>query len=61
MTIQVTIKNADSRETAVIEVVTLDPRSGFQNNGGKQRLKGGESADFYVHSVQSLEIKEISQ
>jgi len=65
MTIKVTITNADVGETRIIEVrnvahdlsaLDLDPRTDYAN---RRQLKGGESADFYVHSAQSIVVREV--
>lgn len=62
MTIAVTVKNEDSRETAVIGVqaryVSTD---GFQTDGPETELKGGAEVTVYVHSGRELLIREISQ
>jgi hypothetical protein len=70
MTIHVTVKNEDSRETAVIgaRVQSLDS-NGIpypDSNGPETELKGGpdhtgECADLYVHSGQQIVVREIRQ
>lgn len=59
MTIRMTIKNEDSRETAVVEVKALN--NDLQDIPGttKHILKGGESCEIYVHSHNNYFIKEI--
>lgn len=65
MTIKVTVKNEDTRETAIIGVrqmgktgIQMEPDS---QNGPRVELKGGESTEVYVHSHQYLVVDEISQ
>jgi hypothetical protein len=65
MTIKVTVTNSDPRETAIISV-------GEWGTANKEfvadtppvehkKLKGGESAEVWVHSGQYLIVKEVSQ
>jgi hypothetical protein len=68
MTIQVTIKNEDSRTNAVIEVLSTDTYSGFTSEGNAKPthvhtvsqavLKGGEEARVYVTSTMTLQVIE---
>lgn len=67
MTIKVTIKNEDSRETATI-CVQVCSRTHQQDGlhlvnptGQLKSLKGGESLEQWVHSSQDLHIQEICQ
>ena len=59
MTIRVTIKNEDSRETAVIGVQTVDASTRMASPDTEKKLKGGESTDTYVHSGQDVYIREV--
>jgi hypothetical protein len=68
MTIHVTIKNEDSRENAVIEVLSTDEYQPYNGVEGLQNtvkytsshglLRGGESKQVYVTSTMSLEVIE---
>lgn len=67
MTIHVTIKNEDTRENAVIEVISTDEYRGYSNDPlhpttrhhqSHGLLKGGESKTVYVTSTMSLEVIE---
>lgn len=58
MTIRVTVKNEDSRENAVIVVQTQNQDGAPQSGSPDKELKGGESADCWVHSGQQLLVKE---
>lgn len=53
MTIHVTIKNDDSRETAVISVTPSDYKE------GKKELKGGESHQFTIYNGRQLILDEV--
>ena len=61
MTIRVKVSNEDSRETAVIAVQLTDadgkPITTTELKGGAP----GESLENYVHSGQSLLVKEVRQ
>lgn len=59
MTIKVTVTNSDSRESAVIEVRGKTPEGADAAATPVHQLKGGESAEVYVHSGLQLQIKEI--
>lgn len=60
MTIAIRVTNEDTRETAVVKVECIDPTSGAVNVYGKTaELKGKESETFYVHSGESLRVREI--
>lgn len=59
MTIKVSVKNDDSRENAIIEAVAVSAGTVRDNPGAPKQLKGGESAEFHVHSGQDLRISEI--
>lgn len=59
MTIQVSIKNEDSRETAVISVSVENEVTG--NRGASTLLKSGESTSMYVYKGNNLVIEEVSQ
>lgn len=65
MTIKVTVTNSDSRETAIISVVqkgmTHVPFQTDTDNGPVQELKGGQSAEVWVHAHQYLIVKEVGQ
>lgn len=56
MTIAIKITNDDSRETAIVEVGRVNQDA---TNTPVAQLKGGESVTDYVHSGQSLTVKEI--
>lgn len=58
MTIKVTVKNEDSRETAVISV---EIRQLTHMAHIVARLKGGESCEQWVHSTQQLVVREVGQ
>jgi len=60
MTIKVTVTNSDNRESAVIKVQT-EQGNGKPSATPDRELKGGESAEFWVHSSQELHITEVSQ
>lgn len=59
MTIQVTVKNVDQRESAVIAVIheNLDGT----NRHEQGRIKGGEEMQTYVCHDVRLVVEEISQ
>lgn len=59
MTIKVTVANSDSRESSVIEVRGKTPAGEDFTGAPVHQLKGGESAEVYVHSGLQLQIKEI--
>lgn len=61
MTIKVTVTNADARETAVIVVQTQDAQGVACLHVPETELKGGQSADIWVHSHQQLVVKELRQ
>lgn len=63
MTIKVTVTNSDTRVTAVISVREnqCNPPMRPDTNGPKRELKGGESAELYVHSTQYIVVQEVSQ
>lgn len=56
LTIKVVVLNGDSREDAVIQVETMV--NDLPSNHPKE-LKGGESAEFWVHSTQQLRVVEV--
>ena len=61
MTIKIRITNDDSRETAIVEVKTVN--RGVQSlmpivNRPGTKLKGGESTEVYVYDGQSLVVEE---
>ena len=68
MTIRVTVKNEDSRQNAIIEVISYDiylpkdkqgePKSSSILTQSHGLLKGGESKEMYVTSTMKLEIIE---
>lgn len=60
MTIKVKVSNLDTREDAVVLAFAADPETGEAIIGGKAvELKGQESTDIYVHSGQSIVVKEM--
>jgi hypothetical protein len=65
MTIKVTVKNEDTRDTAVIGVRQMnssnEPFRSDTQNGPTKELKAGESAEVWVHSGQYLIVREVSQ
>lgn len=63
MTIKVTVTNSDPRETAVISVRENQSNPPMQpdTQGPKRELKGGESAELWVHSTQYIIVQEVSQ
>ena len=58
MTIRVTITNADQGKTRIISAQTF-PTSGEPSGDELKELKGGQSADLYVHSTQQIVVKEV--
>ena len=61
MTIKVTVKNDDPRETAVISVAECAVHGGMNPKIRSVDLKGGESTEVWVHSGQRIDIREVSQ
>jgi hypothetical protein len=65
MTIKVTVTNSDSRESAVISVREMSssnaPGATDVQQGPTKELKGGESAEVYVHGSQYLLVREVKQ
>lgn len=64
MTIKVTVTNSDPRETAIISVKEMAKGGTMKPdtlNGMVRELKGGESAEVWVHSGQYLIVQEVSQ
>ena len=69
MTISVSIKNEDTRENAIIEVISFDSYSSNNEMMNATRtvldikkeatLKGGENVTVYVTSTRELKIKEV--
>ena len=66
MTIRVTVTNADASASHPVEVEMIDrgaPDSvtGIAPavSGGKRSLAPGASADFYVHSMRDLSVREV--
>ena len=60
MTIKLKITNEDTRETAVVEVSSVAAESGAPMGGeNPKELKGGESAEVWIHSGKHVHIKEI--
>ncbi len=59
MTIQIKVKNLDSRPEAIVTVKVQD-LDGKPNAGNPDtELKGGEEVDKYVHSTQRLVVEEV--
>lgn len=58
MTIRVTIKNEDQGENRVITAVTTNVDGTDQSGATAKDLRGGESAEMWVHSGQNIVIKE---
>ncbi len=68
MTINVSIKNEDSRANAIIEVISTDTYRPYDREGNvmfstvrtqsEAVLKGGESKTVYVTSTMKLEVIE---
>lgn len=56
MTIRVTVKNEDERDASKIRVDVLNGTAPVVVES--QELKAGESAEFWVHSNQSLTVSE---
>lgn len=56
MTIQMKIKNLDSRKTAIVTVKTQTSKG--EPVSGDTQLAGGEEVDKYVHSDQRLVVEE---
>ncbi len=61
MTIKVTVTNSDQREGAVIVVQHMTPNGEPAAGQLDRELKGGESAEVWVHSGLQLAIKEVRQ
>ena len=59
MTIRLTIRNEDSRETAIVSVDSVSAESGLPMGDNPKVLKGGESAEVYIHSGKKYVITEI--
>lgn len=57
MTIRLTIKNEDTREKAIVAVVSKDAASGLPIE--YKQLHAGESTVVYVHPTKEISIKEI--
>jgi hypothetical protein len=62
MTISISVKNTDSRETAVVSVKTVN--NGVQSvmpivNRTGTELKGGEETTVYVYEGQSVLVEEV--
>lgn len=59
MTIKVTVTNDDERDTEIITVHTVNRKGETISFGpASVNLATGESAEFYVHSNQSLIVEE---
>ena len=61
MTIRVSIKNEDSRETAVVGVQQQGLDGSIAGQPPEKALKGGESAELFVHDSQRVMVREIGQ
>jgi hypothetical protein len=61
MTIKVTVTNSDTREAAVIKVQTQYEDGTPSRSVHERELKGGESAELWVHSTQQLLVTEVRQ
>lgn len=61
MTIRITVKNEDNRETAVIGVQQKNKDGGANGQPPERSLKGGESVELYVHDSQNVLVREIGQ
>jgi hypothetical protein len=67
MTIRVTIKNDDPRETAVVEVrvcMRSEPHGlvvGINPTDQAYEVRSGQSIEQWVHSGQDLLVREVSQ
>lgn len=62
MTIKVTVRNEDSRNSSLISVETVaNEMCPSISNTPILELGARQDADFYVHSEQHLVIKEVSQ
>lgn len=60
MTIRVSVKNDDTRQEAKVLAFAADPETGLAIAGGKSvELHAGEACDIYVHSGQSIVVKEV--
>jgi len=59
MTISIKIKNTDSRENAIVAVLTQSPGGEPTEWNPPIRLKGGEETEKCVHSGQKLIVEEI--
>lgn len=59
MTIQVEIKNNDSRFDAVISVETINPD--MSSASTMAHLKGGQTISRYVYEGQNILIKEVKE
>ena len=60
MTIKVSVKNEDSRETAIVAVSAISVATGeVDSSVPDKQLKGGESCEVYVHSGQKIVVEEI--
>lgn len=57
MTIQIEIKNNDSRENAIVSVETINPD--MSSVSTMVHLKGGQTISRYVYDTQSILIKEV--
>lgn len=60
MTIRMLIKNEDTRNAAVVVVDSRNPETLEQVPGGQTNmLHGGEECHIYVHSGQSVLVREV--
>ncbi len=59
MTIEVTIKNSDSRDTAIIGLQVNNSNGDIAAEESTHVLKGGEEKTVYVHSTNFVVVKEI--
>ncbi len=60
MTIRISVKNLDSRETAVVAVSCRGTDGEPVPGAPVNELRGGQECLVYVHNQQSLHVEEIS-
>lgn len=58
MTIQLNIKNEDTREGAIVDVCNCNPDGTDMPGGATHQLKAGEDCTVHVHSGQAVRIQE---